>query len=557
MSSAARWSWASTSSATAWFYGPLVANRLIAETLYPYPRDLVIAAARRQAPGQELGAGAPSKPGMALREDPIPRLRVERLDVVRALHRTGRRDPLHGVARRPRRDAGRGQDPPSGAQQRERSRADKRSRARPSLPSRTCSACRAAAALIRQAHSRRGRRPRRRRSTLHAKEHRLPAVLPAPSSATASVSKADPLRDRRQAPRIARQIALAWLSRSPVMLPIRAQARSSISRRTGTLAASRSRRARWQPSPVDVDAGPSLFAKASIARVLSSSGRARVSRSAGSTCPVPRANSTARVLMNESAALLLDLGLEGGRSGLRRSSSPRRPLRQARLGEIIVAPRALEESGLVRLTAFAAAGKNRERWRFQNQRVIAARDRLLRPRLRRLRGVAGFLAAFLGGRLLGGGLLSSRGSAFLCRLFRGGLLGRQLAVLLVASFVAFLAVGFAVFFGAQAFLAAGFFVFFFAASTNSVRASGRLQILASIGIDDGSPGGRTWIVWRRRERRRAVRGSTELYPSPSRASGTDIDACDAADVGAAPAPRDVGAADGERPQLTSLARSRS
>ena len=28
---------------TAWYYGPHVANRLIAETLHPYPKDLVIA----------------------------------------------------------------------------------------------------------------------------------------------------------------------------------------------------------------------------------------------------------------------------------------------------------------------------------------------------------------------------------------------------------------------------------------------------------------------------------------------------------------------------------
>src|SRR6478672_11859815 len=27
---------------TAWYYGPYVANRLIVETLYPYPKDLVI-----------------------------------------------------------------------------------------------------------------------------------------------------------------------------------------------------------------------------------------------------------------------------------------------------------------------------------------------------------------------------------------------------------------------------------------------------------------------------------------------------------------------------------
>src|SRR5512143_3174281 len=28
---------------TSWYYGPHVANRLIAETLYPYPKDLVLA----------------------------------------------------------------------------------------------------------------------------------------------------------------------------------------------------------------------------------------------------------------------------------------------------------------------------------------------------------------------------------------------------------------------------------------------------------------------------------------------------------------------------------
>src|SRR3982751_1978866 len=28
---------------TSWYYGPFVANRLIAETLHPYPKDLVIA----------------------------------------------------------------------------------------------------------------------------------------------------------------------------------------------------------------------------------------------------------------------------------------------------------------------------------------------------------------------------------------------------------------------------------------------------------------------------------------------------------------------------------
>ena len=69
---------------TAWFYGPLVANRLIAEALHPYPRDLVIATKlggkrlpdKRWAPAlrpEELRQGA---------EEDLRTLRLERLDVV-------------------------------------------------------------------------------------------------------------------------------------------------------------------------------------------------------------------------------------------------------------------------------------------------------------------------------------------------------------------------------------------------------------------------------------------------------------------------------------------
>jgi aryl-alcohol dehydrogenase-like predicted oxidoreductase len=69
---------------TAWYYGPFVANRLIAEALHPYPRDLVIATKlggkrlpdKRWAPAlrpEELRAGA---------EDDLRTLRLERLDVV-------------------------------------------------------------------------------------------------------------------------------------------------------------------------------------------------------------------------------------------------------------------------------------------------------------------------------------------------------------------------------------------------------------------------------------------------------------------------------------------
>ena len=76
---------------TAWFYGPLVANRLIAEALHPYPRDLVIATKlggkrlpdRSWAPAlrpEELRRGA---------EDDLRTLRLERLDVVHLRHMPG------------------------------------------------------------------------------------------------------------------------------------------------------------------------------------------------------------------------------------------------------------------------------------------------------------------------------------------------------------------------------------------------------------------------------------------------------------------------------------
>jgi aryl-alcohol dehydrogenase-like predicted oxidoreductase len=69
---------------TAWYYGPLVANQLIAEALHPYPRDLVIATKlggkrlpdKRWAPAlrpEELRKGA---------EEDLRTLRLERLDVV-------------------------------------------------------------------------------------------------------------------------------------------------------------------------------------------------------------------------------------------------------------------------------------------------------------------------------------------------------------------------------------------------------------------------------------------------------------------------------------------
>ena len=73
---------------TAWFYGPLVANRLIAEALHPYPRDLVIAT---KLGGKRLPdkGWAPALRPEELRkgaEEDLRTLRLERLDVVHLRH---------------------------------------------------------------------------------------------------------------------------------------------------------------------------------------------------------------------------------------------------------------------------------------------------------------------------------------------------------------------------------------------------------------------------------------------------------------------------------------
>lgn len=69
---------------TAWFYGPLVSNRLIRETLAPYPRDLVIAT---KLGGKRLPnkAWAPFIKPEELRQgcdEDLHSLNLERLDVV-------------------------------------------------------------------------------------------------------------------------------------------------------------------------------------------------------------------------------------------------------------------------------------------------------------------------------------------------------------------------------------------------------------------------------------------------------------------------------------------
>jgi pyridoxine 4-dehydrogenase len=81
---------------TAWYYGPLVANRLIAEALYPYPPNLVIAT---KLGGKRLPdkGWAPALRPEELRkgaEEDLRTLRLERLDVVHLRHMPAAGVPL-------------------------------------------------------------------------------------------------------------------------------------------------------------------------------------------------------------------------------------------------------------------------------------------------------------------------------------------------------------------------------------------------------------------------------------------------------------------------------
>jgi pyridoxine 4-dehydrogenase len=69
---------------TAWFYGPLVANRLIAEALHPYPRDLVIATklGGKRLPDKSWASALRPDELRKGAEDDLRTLRLERLDVV-------------------------------------------------------------------------------------------------------------------------------------------------------------------------------------------------------------------------------------------------------------------------------------------------------------------------------------------------------------------------------------------------------------------------------------------------------------------------------------------
>src|ERR1700691_2096337 len=69
---------------TAWFYGPYVANRLIAEALHPYPSDLVIATklgARRLPDKSWVPAIKPDELAAGI-DDDLRTLKLEQLPVV-------------------------------------------------------------------------------------------------------------------------------------------------------------------------------------------------------------------------------------------------------------------------------------------------------------------------------------------------------------------------------------------------------------------------------------------------------------------------------------------
>jgi pyridoxine 4-dehydrogenase len=69
---------------TAWYYGPLVANRLIVEALHPYPRHLVIATKLGGRRLPDKGWAAFTRPEELRQgcEDDLRSLRLERIDVV-------------------------------------------------------------------------------------------------------------------------------------------------------------------------------------------------------------------------------------------------------------------------------------------------------------------------------------------------------------------------------------------------------------------------------------------------------------------------------------------
>ena len=98
---------------TADSYGPEVSETLIAEALYPYPDDLVIATKgglERPGPSQWTPNGRPEHLREAC-EGSLQRLKLDQIPLYQ-LHRPDPKVPYRGVDRRPGRAEGRGQDPP-------------------------------------------------------------------------------------------------------------------------------------------------------------------------------------------------------------------------------------------------------------------------------------------------------------------------------------------------------------------------------------------------------------------------------------------------------------
>jgi pyridoxine 4-dehydrogenase len=81
---------------TAWYYGPLVSNRLIAEVLHPYPRDLVIATklGGKRLPDKSWASALRPEELRKGAEEDLRSLRLERLDVVHLRHMPGAGVPL-------------------------------------------------------------------------------------------------------------------------------------------------------------------------------------------------------------------------------------------------------------------------------------------------------------------------------------------------------------------------------------------------------------------------------------------------------------------------------
>ena len=131
---------------TADSYGPDVSEELIREALHPYPDDLVVATKAglvRTGPGEWHQLGFPPY----LRQEcemSLRRLGVDRIDLFQ-LHRIDSNFPAGRPARRARRAAAGGQDPPHRAFRSQcRPAATPPRRSRPSSRCRTCTTCRPA-----------------------------------------------------------------------------------------------------------------------------------------------------------------------------------------------------------------------------------------------------------------------------------------------------------------------------------------------------------------------------------------------------------------------------